>query len=396
MFALTVPFPWATDSDGVEAGVLLGSGLTSEQPMAASTTQILTRRLRHQLLIDTTTRRKPAQVVSWLCAMQAQDYSAAKWAIGQRIPGCQDAEIEDAFNAGQILRTHVLRPTWHFVAPDDIRWMLALSAPRVHAVNAYYYRQLGLDEKIFKKSCAMIRRVLERGKYMTRAELGVYLKRAHIPADGLKLGYLTMHAELEGVICSGPRVGKQFTYALLDERAPKGNKILDRDEALAKLASRYFVSHGPATVRDFSWWSGFSLTESQRAVEAARPGLDATTIGGLVFWSVGEPPARNSSRLPVMLLPNYDEYLISYKDRALVVDAERAANIAARTNGAFANHLIVDGRLAGGWSRRIGGNSVTIDVAPYKKLTAQQTRALANAAELYGEFLGLPANLSVV
>jgi hypothetical protein len=396
VFALTVPFPWVTDSDGREAGVLADPGLaTGDFPMAASTTQILTQRLRHQQLIDTSQRLKPAQVVSWFCAMQAQDYPAAKWAIGLRIPGCQDADIEQAFNEGHILRTHVLRPTWHFIAPEDIRWMLALSGPRVNAVNAYYYRQLGLDDKTFKKSCAMIRRVLEGGKFMTRAELGVYLKRAHIPADGLKLGYLMMHAELEGVICSGPRVGKQFTYALLDERVPAA-KTLDRDEALARLARRYFVSHGPATVRDFSWWSGFTMTESQRAVEAARPELEATSISGLVFWSADEPVAKGSTRLPVMLLPNYDEYLIAYKDRALVVDKERAANIAARTNGAFANHLIVDGRLAGGWSRRISGNSVTIDVAPYKKLTPLQTRSLATAAELYGEFLGLPSNLSVV
>lgn len=374
----------------------MGTGLADDDfPMAASTTQILTQRLRHQHLIDAPLRRQPAQVVSWLCAVQAQDYPAAKWAIGLRIPGCQDADVEQAFNEGSILRTHVLRPTWHFVAPEDIRWLLALSGPRVHAVNAYYYRQVGLDDKVFKKSCAMIRRVLEGGKHMTRAELGVHLKRAHIPADGLKLGYLMMHAELEGVICSGPRIGKQFTYALLDERVPAG-KALDRDEALATLAGRYFASHGPATVRDFSWWCGFSITECQRAVEAAKPALDATKIGGLVFWSGDEPPAKPASRLPVMLLPNYDEYLIAYKDRALAVDADRVANIAARTNGAFANHLIVDGRLAGGWSRRIAANSVTIDVAPYKKLTAPQTRALANAAEQYGEFLGLRAILSVV
>lgn len=397
MFALTPTFPWVTDSDVREAGVLLDSRLDDDfLPMAASTTHILTQRLRHQFLIDTTQRRTPAQVVSWLCAVQAQDYPAAKWAIGLRIPGCQDADIEQAFNDGEILRTHVLRPTWHFVAPEDIRWLLALSAPRVHALNAYYYRQLGLDDKLFKKSCAMLRRVLEGGQFMTRAELGACLKRAHIPADGLKLGYIMMHAELEGVICSGPRRGKQFTYALLDERAPAATKPLDRDEALARLAARYFASHGPATVRDFSWWSGFSVTESQRAVEAARPTLDTTKIGGLVFFGANEPAAKAPSRLPVMLLPNYDEYLIAYKDRALVVDADRVANIAARTNGAFANHLIVDGRLAGGWSRQIGGNSVTIDVAPYKKLTPQQTRALGTAAEQYGEFLGLPATVSVV
>ncbi|HYE86763.1 MAG TPA: winged helix DNA-binding domain-containing protein, partial [Vicinamibacterales bacterium] len=301
---------------------------------------MLGQRLRNQLLVASATRT-PADVVSWLCAIQAQDYPAAKWAIGLRLPHCHDADIEQAFNDGLILRTHVLRPTWHFVAPEDIRWLLALSGPRVHAVNNYYYRQLGLDAKTFNKSCAMMHRMLEGGQTLTRAELGTHLKRVKIPADGLKLGYLTMHAELEGVICSGPRRGKQFTYALLDERAPAG-KPIDREEALGRLAKRYFASHGPATIKDFSWWSGFAMTEAQRAVESVKPALDSDVVGGLKYWSVAAP-ARPAQKMPVMLLPNYDEYLIAYKDRGLVVDADRAANIAARANSALANHLIIDG-----------------------------------------------------
>ena len=220
MFALTAPFPWVTDTEVHEAGVPLGPRLHCRLLDGRHPTELLTTRLRNQLLVEST-RRKPAQVVSWLCAMQAQDFPAAKWAIGSRAPGCQDGDVEQAFNDGLILRTHVLRPTWHFVTPEDIRWLLALSAPRIHAANAYYYRQAGLDAKTFAKSCAMIHRALEGGKTMTRAELAVYLKRAKIPADGLKLAYVMMHAELEGVICSGPRRGKQFTYALLDERVPK-------------------------------------------------------------------------------------------------------------------------------------------------------------------------------
>jgi hypothetical protein len=356
---------------------------------------LLAERLHNQLLIGAT-RRKPADVVSWLCAMQAQDYPGAKWAIGLRVPGCADADVEQAFNDGEILRTHVLRPTWHFVTPADIRWLLALSGPRVHAVNAYYYRQLGLDEKTFKKSCALMCRVLEGGKTMTRAELGAHLKRARIPADGLKLGYLSMHAELEGVICSGPRRGKQSTYALLDERAPAKDRAIDRDEALARLARRYFQSHGPATVRDFSWWSGLTLTETQRAVELAKPALDSAMVNGSTYFSGDGVTGKIPNRIPAMLLPNYDEYLIAYKDRAAVVDPDRVANIAARTGGAVANHVVIDGRLAGGWSRRLLGNKAVIDLAPYKKLSAQQLRAVSNAAESYGEFLGLPTTVAVV
>ncbi|HZL92815.1 MAG TPA: winged helix DNA-binding domain-containing protein, partial [Vicinamibacterales bacterium] len=357
--------------------------------------ELLSSRLRNQQLIASS-RRKTAPVVSWLCAMQAQDFPAAKWAIGLRAPGTQDADVEQAFNDGQILRTHVLRPTWHFVAPEDIRWLLALSSPRIHALNAYYYRQAGLDAKTFAKSCAMIQRVLEGGEKLTRAEIATYLKRAKVPADGLKLAYLMMQAELDGVICSGPRRGKQFTYALLDERVPS-TKPKPREEALAELTRRYFASHGPATCRDFSWWSGLSANEAQQGINSVRPLLESSTIGGLTYWS-GEHPRRSSSKgAAAMLLPNYDEYLIGYKDRAAVVDQSRAANIVARSGGALANHLIVDGRLAGGWSRTLRQNAaVVIEVAPYKKLTAAETRAVSNAAECYGEFLGIPASLSMV
>ena len=393
MFALTVPSRWVTDTEA-EAGVLKGSGHTPGFPMSATPAELLTTRLHNQQLLDSS-RRKPVQVVSWLCAMQAQDYPAAKWGIGLRLPNCQDGHVEQAFNEGAILRTHVLRPTWHFVAPADIRWMLKLTAPRLHSTNAYVYRQVGLDPKSLAKSCAMIHRALEGGKTLTRAELGQHLKRAKVPADGLKLAYLMMHAELEAVICSGPRRGKQFTYALLDERAP-ATKPKSREESLAELAKRYFASHGPATVRDFAWWSGLTSKDAQQAIDSVRPALESSSITGLTLWSADET-RRSSSRTAVaMLLPNYDEYLIAYKDRDAFVDQARAANIVARTGGAFANHLMIDGRLAGGWSRTLKSNGVLIEVAPYKKLTPAQTRAVAGAAECYGEFLGLPAALSIV
>lgn len=393
MFASTTPFPWVTDTDVTEAGVRGDPGVTSDFAMAATPTELLNARLRHQQLTESKLR-KPAQVVASLCAMQAQDFAAAKWAVGLRAPGSQDGDVEQAFNDGLILRTHVLRPTWHFVAPDDIRWLVALSAPRVHAANAYYYRQAGLDAKIFSKSGALIHGALEGGKHLTRAELADHLTRANIPAEGLKLAYLMMHAELEGVICSGPRRGKQSTYALLDERVAPA-KPRERDEALAELATRYFSSHGPATVRDFACWSGLTIKEAQTAVDAVRSTLASSSIGGTEHWSAGNTggPYRGSI---AYLLPNYDEFLVAYKDRAPVVDSTRAANIVARSNGAFANHLIIEGRLAGSWSRTLRSNSVLIEVAPYKKLTAVQSRAVAGAADCYGEFLGQSASLAIV
>jgi hypothetical protein len=361
--------------------------------MAAISSDLLTTRLHNQLLVGST-RRKPAEVVSWLGAMQAQDFPAAKWGVASRAPGCQDGDVEQAFNDGLILRTHVLRPTWHFVTPQDIRWMVALSAPRIHAANDYYYRQCGLEARTFAKSDAVIQRLLEGGNRLTRAEIAIHLKDANIPADGLKLAYVMMHAELEGVICSGPRRGKQFTYALLDERAPKG-RTLAGGEALAELATRYFSSHGPATARDFAWWSGLTIKDAQHAAESADT-LEFTTIGGVVHWSTKEPGGQSSKTPCGLLLPNYDEYLIAYKDRAPFIDASRAANIVARSNGAFAHHLVIDGCLSGSWSRTCRTTSVLIEVAPYKKLTPAQTRAVTNACDCYGEFLGLKPTLALV
>jgi hypothetical protein len=361
--------------------------------MAASSTALLTARLRNHLLVESS-RRKPVRVVSWLGAMQAQDYPGAKWAIGLRAPGTKDGDVEQAFNDGLILRTHVLRPTWHFVAPADIRWMLALTAPRLHSTNAYVYRQVGLDAKALARGCATIHRALEGGKTLTRAELGLHLKRARLPADGLKLAYLTMHAELDALICSGPRRGKQFTYALLDERTP-ATAPRSRDEALAELAKRYFASHGPASARDFAWWSGLTAKDAQLAIASLRPSLESSTIGGSTVWSTTGGGSGSSRTAVAMLLPNYDEYLIAYKDRDAFVDKARAANVSARPGGAIANHLMIDGRLAGGWSRTLTARSVLVKVAPYKRLTPAQSRAVADAVESYGEFLGLPATLSV-
>ena len=392
MFALTLPFPWLTKSEDDDAG-FVEAGAVLSTSMAATAEALISERLRNQHLTRPP-RRDPAQVVASLGAMQAQDYPSAKWAIGLRAPGCHTANIEEAFNSGAILRTHVLRPTWHFVAADDIKWMVELSGPRVHASNAYYYKQSGLDAKVFARSCAMINRVLEGGQHKTRAELAVALKRAKVPADGLKLAYIMMFAELNGVICSGPRRGKQFTYALLSERAPKA-RSLDRPDAIAELVKRYFTSHGPATIRDFVWWSGLTVKDAELGLEAAKRKLHKETIEGRDYWSAPSKAGALTKGCAALLLPNYDEYLIAYKDRSAVVDSADAANVVARSNGAFPHHLVIDGRLEGSWTRTLKGNSVLIEVAPYNKLTPVQSRAVMSAADCYGEFLGLPASLSI-
>jgi hypothetical protein len=302
---------------------------------------LLRRRLHNQQLAGPGLR-EPADVVAWLGAVQAQDYPAAKWGVALRVRNLADPDVERSFNAGAILRTHILRPTWHFVAPADIRWMLALTAPRVHAVNAFVYRQVEIDGRLVARSRAGFEKALRDGQMLTRPELAVALRRVGIRADGLRLAYLVMHAELDQVICSGARRGKQMTYALLDERVPR-TRPLPRDEALAELARRYFTSHGPATLRDFVWWSGLTVRDARTSIEAAGPALARMVVGDLTCWhapSLADPPRGRSS---AHLLPNYDEYLIAYKDRDPVTEG------AGRDM--FSHYVVIDGRLAGTWRR---------------------------------------------
>src|SRR5712691_7225652 len=272
----------------------------------------------HNQLITRPMFEKPEDVVRWLGAVQSQDYAAAKWALGLRMQGVTDNAIEQAFADGAIIRTHVMRPTWHFVAPADIRWLLALTAPRINALNAYYYRKLELDDALFRHSNTVLANALQGGKQLTRSELASVLQQAGIAADNLlRSTYIIMRAELDGIICSGARRGKQFTYALLDERVPP-TRNLDRDEALAEFARRYFTSHGPAALQDFVWWSGLSVADARAGLAMVTSQLIHEVVGGQTYWfSTSTAPAHDLSRT-IYLLPNFDEYTVGYTDRSAV------------------------------------------------------------------------------
>lgn len=325
--------------------------------------------------------------MAWLGAVQAQDYPSAKWALGLRAPGLTDDEVEKAFAAGSILRTHVLRPTWHFVTPADIRWMLALTGPRISKSCDPYAGRLGLDAQILKRSRAAIERALRDGRQLTRADLGSALRHAGIETNGQALALVMMKAELEGVICSGARQGKQFTYALLEERAPRG-RIVTRDEALGELARRYFSSHGPATLRDYVWWSGLVVGDARRGIEIAGSDLVRRAIDDRPYWTMraSAPPSSRASG-GAHLLPNYDEYLVAYQDRDAVVGPSRRAAATPRGNDLFAHSLVIGGRLAGCWTRTLRQDAVTVDVVSYRRLTPGDRRAVAAAAERYGRFM---------
>jgi DNA glycosylase AlkZ-like len=343
-------------------------------------------RLRNQKLIRTG-YRTPEEIVGWLGAMQAQDYPGARWAIGLRTRGMTDADVERAYNEGRILRTHILRPTWHFVTPADVRWMLSLSAPRLHVVNAPHYRRNGLDEETIGRSRSTIAKALAKGAHRTRHELASALAKRRIPASGERLAYVMMRAELDGVICSGARRGNQVTYALLAQRAPAAS-IMKRDEALATLAVRYFTGHGPATLRDFVWWSGLTVKDATSGVDAAGKSLEQVTVDGLPYWFSAGASAKSTSASSVLLLPNYDEYLIAYKDRGTIRDSSSRAGSAVSLE--FGHFLIVDGKLRGSWKRTLGANGVIITVKPFRPLTAAERQNLEGQAARYSRFLEVP------
>ena len=344
----------------------------------------IARRLRTQKLVGRPLAT-PADVVRRLGAVQAQDYAGASWALAQRARShASPAAIDRAFDAGEILRTHILRPTWHFVAPEDLGWMMPLSAPRVHAFNGFVYRSYGLDSKTLTGAMRVLERTLEGRQHLTRIELAAALGRSRIAASGIRLAYIMLFAELERVVCSGPRRGRQFTYALFDDRVPRASAI-PREEAVARLAERYVAGHGPATLRDFCWWSGLTQREAGRGFDALGPRVVRLDVDGLACFST---PAAAASPPPLSahLLPNYDEYLIAYRDRQLYTAAAAADGVARRADP-FSHHVIVNGRLAGSWSRPAKPGAAA-QVSLYERLDCARQRAVDAAVARFADWTG--------
>jgi hypothetical protein len=265
--------------------------------------------------------------------------------------------------------------------------LLALTAPRVHAVNAYMYRQLELDVALLKRSNAVLRKSVRGGRQVTRDELQNALRSAGIAASGLRLGCILMAAELDGIICSGARRGKEFTYALLDERAPNA-KILKREEALAELARRYFESRGPATVHDFAKWSGLTVSDAQRGLEAVKGQLEHEMVCNQAYWFPTSRLPKKDALPMIHLLSIYDEYVSSYKDRTAIGDAGIAARLKAMGND-LTYIIVVNGQIVGTWKRTLHKNALVIRTNRFRQLTKPENRALNLAAQRYGEFLEL-------
>lgn len=338
----------------------------------------------------------PADVVGWFGAAQSQDYRLATWALAQRLGGgVTHSDLDHGFADGDILRTHVLRPTWHFVTPADIRWLLELTAPRVHALNAYAYRQFELDDTLLRRAAQLIADALADRNWLTRAQVAAALDRAGIVAERFRLAYILMYAELERVVCSGPLAGKQHTYARLDERAP-GARSLDRDAALAEVTRRYFTSHGPATTKDFSWWSSLTLADIAAGLALVGDELESMDVDGVTYWwapSAVYPPAPART---VQLLQPYDEYIVGYSQSKVLLDLDCVTSTTSRpVAGRYNGVIILDTQVAGHWKRTLTKNEVTVHAALYRPFDAAESQALQGAADGFGAFLGRAATVEM-
>ena len=348
----------------------------------------IARRRLHGQLLRGSGAAAPGDVAGQLTAMQSQEHGYARWSLAQRAAGSPAAAaIDSAFDSGRVLRTHILRPTWHYVSPADLRWLMRLSGPRVNAGNARRYAELGLDGHTRARSNDVIAAAVSGGP-RTRRELAADLEAHGISVEGQRIAHLLMHAELEMVICSGPMQGKQHTYALFDQRVPGGPGLdgpgPDGDEALAELAWRYFSTRGPATVTDFSWWSGLKMADARRGLQVAGSRLTAREIDGLTYWfhDRGAPPPGQL----IDLVQCFDELIISYSQTRDVLQTASVAFPVPRHIDGYWHVLLLDGRLLGHWRARSGRDGLRVETRSSRPLDAAEQTAVAAAADRYRRF----------
>lgn len=349
--------------------------------------QLTWARLHHQGLSEPRFR-EPVEVVRWLTAVQAQEFPSAMWSIGLRAPGVTEAAVVEALTSGRLLRTHVLRPTWHFVAAEDLRWLLALTGPRVEAAMRSMNRTLGLTAEVQRRAQDVICRALAAEGHLTRRRIRQVLAEAGLPAEPMPASHLLLSAELAGLICSGVPEGNQHTYALLDERVPP-TPPRERAEALAELAYRFVASHGPVTAADLRWWASLTAADATAALRDAS--LESAVVDGVTYWFVPDAPPPPPPR--VRLLPTYDEYVVGYAGRTGQFERERLR--VAGAERPLPNGLVRDGEYLGNWGCRRQPGELTLRVQPARRLTADEHAELADEIQRYAAFLQQPVTLTV-
>lgn len=340
-------------------------------------------------------RLEPENVVGWFAAMQAQDYERAKWAVAMRVVEGRNADLDRAVDDGRILRTHALRPTWHFVLPEDIVWIQGLTGPRVHVLNRHYYRRLGLDDSLRESCERLISGWLENEGHLSRNDIGQRLQTEGIDASGERLAYILMSAELNGVVCSGRRRGATHTYALVRERV--GSALhLSEDQALVELTLRYFRSHGPATARDMRWWSSLTLGQIRRGLELAGDRLIREQFGDLELWSASLSLEETRRDPPVHLLQPYDEYTVAFSETKGTVDVDGIDVGPHAVDGrAFYSPVLFDGQLTGWWRRALRRWHLEVEVRLSRRSSERVMHGIRAAADAYGRFHDLPVEVVV-
>ena len=333
----------------------------------------------------------PAAMVGKPLAVQAENHAQAAWAVASRCTTPTRTEFDAAFDRGDILRLHVMRTTWHFVVPSDVVWLAELTGPRLRPLYRQSQRQHGVDDRTLVAAMdAVVTAITDDGP-RTRPQLRDRLHLAGLPAAGGTLTLVTACAEAETLICSGPTVDGEHTWALVAERAPHARR-LDRDEALAEIANRYLAGHGPATARDLAYWATLTLGDARRGIAATSEELMSFEHDGRTFWHRAdrEPPGRKVAS--AHLLQIFDEIYRGYQDSRWVLDADGHL---ARGRETSIGMALLDGQIAATVNRTADGNGVHFALTPYRPLAPAEHRRLRRAADTHGAFLGVPATLTV-
>jgi Winged helix DNA-binding domain len=351
--------------------------------------QIAALRLQFQQ-IQKTNFSSPQALVAYMGAIQAQDYPMSKWAIALRLPEASDAALEAALDAGQLVRTHVLRPTWHIVSGQDVRWMLMLSANRIKSAWASRDRELGIDSVLYNRTNNLIVKILEGNRHLTRAEIMVFLEQNGIKTNPGRGIHFMANAEADALVCNGVMRGKEQTYALLDEKVPKG-LIFSREEALAELAKRYFTSHAPATLQDFYWWSGLTMPDARAGLESIKTTLDSFIFEEKTYFvPQNQPHAKGENSL--FFLPAFDEYCVGYNNRNAVF-APQFQGQAITVNGIFKPIIVRNGQVIGVWKRTIVKDKVAVKTTFFEPHNQLDSAEIVRSIQFFGKFLGLPVFL---
>jgi hypothetical protein len=335
--------------------------------------------------IASTEFKTPSEIVGWMGAMQAQDYAMAKWAIGVRLTDPTEKIIDSPIDKGEILRIHVLRPTWHFVSADDIYWMLQLSAPKIKSSLRSRHSQLELTESVISKTRSIIEKTLSKEISLTRDELANEFLKAGLRTDENRLSHILFRSELDGIICSGPIKRNKLTYALLQERVPV-KKELSKDESLAELARRYFNSRCPATLEDFIWWSNLTNKDARKALEMIKSDFFQETTGSIKYLFPNSFSKPTLEKISIALLPAYDEFLISYRDRSSSLSGVNNKRTVS-DNGIFYPTIVINGQVAGIWKRTFKKNKIIVTSVFFKPPDDSVIRKLTGKVRDFGRFL---------